>query len=78
MSKSIPIRLKPKNDVQAFVEAGEEPRARELRASAEKGETVRVTLDLPRGQYRKLKLHVADKETTIATYLRGLLDSDLQ
>ena len=78
MRKSIPIRLKPKNDMQAFVEAGEEPRGRELRASGDKGETVRVTLDLPRGQYRKLKLHVADKETTIATYLRGLLDTNLQ
>lgn len=31
MSKSVPIRLKPKDAAQAFVEAGEEPRASDFR-----------------------------------------------
>ena len=32
MSKSVPIKLKPREAAQAFVEAGEEPRASELRS----------------------------------------------
>ena len=48
MSKSVPIRLKPKDAAQAFVEAGEEPRASDFRkpvktAAPDKGEIVRIT-----------------------------------
>lgn len=77
MTKSIPIRLKPKEAVQSFVEAGEEPRARELRAKAEKGDMVRITLDLPKSLHRKLKIHVAGEGMTIADYMRSLLDNEL-
>ena len=80
MSKSIPIRLKPKEAAQAFVEAGEEPRARDFRPPAkpaDKGEIVRVTLDLPKGLHRKLKIHVAGEGVTIADYLRDLLNERL-
>lgn len=81
MSKSIPIRLKPKDPAQAFVEAGEEPRASDLRTptkQADKGEIVRITLDLPKALHRKLKIHVAGEGITIADYLRELLSKNLQ
>ena len=82
MSKSVPIRLKPKEAAQAFVEAGEEPRASDLRsapkAPADKADIVRITLDLPKSQHRRLKIHVAGEGVTIADYLRDLLDSNLQ
>ena len=84
MSKNVPIRLKPKAEIDAFVEAGEEPRARELvekpKAAAgktEKGEMVRITLDLPKPLHRKLKMHVAGEGVTIADYLRNILDEKL-
>ncbi len=89
MSKSVPIRLKPKQAIDAFVEAGEEPRASELlRAPAsagrsapapkpDKGEIVRITLDLPKATHRKLKMHVAGEGVTIAEFLRDLLDDRL-
>lgn len=80
MSKSIPIRLKPKDAAQAFVEAGEEPRASDFRppaSNAEKGQIVRITIDLPRSLHRKLKIHVAGEGLTIADYLRDLLNERL-
>lgn len=81
MSKSVPIRLKPKDAAQAFVEAGEEPRASDMRQSAkppaDKGEIVRITLDLPKSLHRKLKIHVAGEGVTIADYLRDLLNERL-
>ena len=80
MSKSVPIRLKPKDAAQAFVEAGEEPRASDLRPSAKvavKTDSVRITLDLPRHVHRQLKIHVAGEGITIADYLRNLLAKGL-
>jgi len=85
MSKNVPIRLKPKAAIDAFVEAGEEPRASELlqeegkpaSTKVEKGEMVRITLDLPKPLHRKLKMHVAGEGVTIADYLRNLLDERL-
>jgi predicted DNA binding CopG/RHH family protein len=81
MSKSVPIKLKPKDAAQAFVEAAEEPRARDLRsvpkATAGKADMVRITLDLPKSQHRRLKIHVAGEGITIADYLRDLLDERL-
>jgi hypothetical protein len=81
MSKSVPIKLKPKDAAQAFVEAGEEPRASDLRnvpkIGTDKADTVRITLDLPKGQHRRLKIHVAGEGITIADYLRDLLDEKL-
>jgi hypothetical protein len=77
MSKTIPIRLKPREAAQAFVEAGEETRASEFRPKADKGEIVRITLDLPRPLHRKLKMHVAGEEITIAEYMRRLLEERL-
>lgn len=85
MSKNVPIRLKPKAAIDAFVEAGEEPRASELiqnqakapAAKAEKEEMVRITLDLPKPLHRKLKMHVAGEGVTIADYLRDLLNERL-
>lgn len=78
MTKTIPIRLKPRDAAQAFVEAGEEPRARDFRAKPDKGEIVRITLDLPKPLHRQLKLHVAGEGITIADYLRDLLTEELQ
>lgn len=83
MSKSVPIRLKPKDAAQAFVEAGEEPRASDFRkpvktAAPDKGEIVRITLDLPKSLHRKLKIHVAGEGVTIADYLRDMLNDRLQ
>ena len=81
MSKTIPIRLKPANAAQAFVEAGEEPRASDYRKpvkAADKGEIVRITLDLPKSLHRKLKIHVAGEGVTIADYLRDMLNDRLQ
>jgi predicted DNA binding CopG/RHH family protein len=80
MSKSIPIRLKPKEAAQAFVEAGEEQRASDFRPQAkpaDKAEIVRITLDLPKSLHRKLKIHVAGEGVTIADYLRDLLNERL-
>lgn len=81
MSKTVPIRLKPKEAAQAFVEAGEEPRASDLRsiskAPADKAEIVRITLDLPKSLHRKLKIHVAGEGVTIADYLRDMLNERL-
>lgn len=77
MSKTVPIRLKPKDAAQAFVEAGEEPRARDLRPKLDKSEMVRITLDLPKPLHRQLKLHVAGEGITIADYLRDLLSNQL-
>lgn len=83
MSKSVPIRLKPQGAFDAFVEAGEEPRASDLRKAkpaapkAEKGEMIRITLDLPKSLHRKLKMHVAGEGMTIADYLRTMLDERL-
>ena len=81
MSKSVPIKLKPREAAQAFVEAGEEPRASELRsvqkAQADKADMVLITLDLPKSRHRKRKLPVADEGVTIAAYLRTLLESSL-
>jgi hypothetical protein len=77
MSKSIPIRLKPRDAAQAFVEAGEETRASELRSTTDKNDIVRITLDLPRPLHRKLKMYVAGEEITIAEYLRNLLELKL-
>lgn len=75
MSKSVPIKLKPKDAAQAFVEAGEEPRASDLRRmpNADKEETVRITLDLPKSLHRQLKIHVAGEGITISDYLRTML-----
>lgn len=77
MSKTVPIHLKPREAAQAFVEAGEEPRARDFRTKPDKGETVRITLDLPKPLHRQLKLHVAGEGITIADYLRDLLADKL-
>lgn len=81
MSKNVTISLKRKDQIQSFVEAGEEPRAKELagksRAGAKKEDMVRITLDLPQGVHRKLKIHVAGKGLTIADFLRDLLDTKL-
>ncbi len=78
MSKTVPLRLKPKDTAQAFVEAGEEPRARDLRPKPDKGEVVRITLDLPKAMHRQLKIHVAGEGITIADYLRDLLAEKLR
>lgn len=81
MSKSVPIKLKTKDAAQAFVEAGEEPRASDLRsvakAAALKADMVRITLDLPKDQHRRLKVHVAGEGITIADYLRNMLNERL-
>lgn len=83
MSKSVPIRLKPQVAFDAFVEAGEEPRASDLlkgkaaMPKPDKGEMVRITLDLPKSVHRKLKMHVAGEGVTIADYLRAMLDERL-
>ncbi len=77
MSKTIPIRLKPRDAAQAFVEAGEEPRARDLRPKQDKADMVRITLDLPKPLHRQLKLHVAGEGITIADYLRDILGEKL-
>lgn len=81
MSKTVPIKLKPKDAAQAFVEAGEEPRASDMRsairAAALKADMVRITLDLPKDQHRRLKIHVAGEGITIADYLRDLLNERL-
>jgi predicted DNA binding CopG/RHH family protein len=88
MSKAVPIRLKPKDAAQAFVEAGEEPRARDYRVAEtltatgqggapDKSDIVRITLDLPKSLHRKLKIHVAGEGITIADYLRSLLTEKL-
>jgi hypothetical protein len=81
MSKTVPIRLKTKEAAQAFVEAGEEPRASDLRsiskAPADKAGVVRITLDLPKSLHRKLKIHVAGEGVTIADYLRDMLNDRL-
>ena len=91
MSKTVPIMLKRKDPIQAFVEGGEEPRASDLRpvtglqavagqgaaVTPDKAEIVRITLDLPRSLHRKLKLHVAGEGITIADYMRGILDKEL-
>jgi predicted DNA binding CopG/RHH family protein len=79
MTKNVPIKLKPAKAAQAFVEAGEEPRASDMRVSAkpDKTDIVRVTLDLSKDQHRRLKIHVAGEGITIADYLRDLLDEKL-
>lgn len=81
MSKSVPIKLKPREAVQAFVEAGEEQRASDLRSSpktpVEKADIVRITLDLPKATHRKLKIHVAGEGVTISDYLRTMLNEKL-
>jgi predicted DNA binding CopG/RHH family protein len=90
MSKAVPIRLKSKDPAQAFVEAGEEPRARDYRVAEtltatatgqggapDKADIVRITLDLPKSLHRKLKIHVAGEGITIADYLRSLLTEKL-
>lgn len=75
----IPIWTLPA--VQAFVGAGEEPHASDLRsvskAPADKADIVRITVDLPKSQHRKLKIHVAEEGITIADYLRELLNEKL-
>lgn len=72
------------NPLDAFVEAGEEPRASDLRRAlgdqpktTAKGETTRLTLDISKDLHKRAKQRCLDLDQTLADYLRGLMESDL-
>lgn len=83
MSKKVPISMKPKAppaSLDAFVTAGEEPRASNHLANgarAGKAQT-RITIDLDIEMHQRLKMELAKRRQTAAAYFRELLARELQ
>jgi hypothetical protein len=83
MSKKVSISMKPKAPaaaLDAFVTAGEEPRASDHLANGKREgkATTRITLDLDRETHKRLKKKLADREQSAAAFLRELLARELQ